>query len=50
VEGERPNLHVRVVVAIRAEADLYEQLEAHQWNASTEIDWSRPIRNDSEEA
>lgn len=46
----RPTWHRRLSVEIPAEADLYEKLKAHQWNASTEIDWSRPIRNYTEEA
>jgi hypothetical protein len=50
MDEQRPKFHRRLVVEIRAEADLYEKLKAHQWNASTEIDWSRPIRNYSEEA
>lgn len=29
--------------------DLYEKIKAYQWNASEEIDWSRPIQNFSEQ-
>ena len=46
---DRPKFHRRLVFEIPAEAELYEKLKAYQWNASTEIDWSRPIRNYSEE-
>jgi hypothetical protein len=45
---ERPTFHRKLSIQIPAEADLYEKLKAHQWNASTEIDWSRPIQNYSE--
>ena len=47
--SDRPKFHKRLVFEIPAEAELYEKLKAYQWNASTEIDWSRPIRNYSEE-
>jgi ribonucleotide reductase beta subunit family protein with ferritin-like domain len=40
--------HRTLTVEIPAELDLYEKLKAYQWNASTEIDWSRPIQNFSE--
>jgi len=40
----------KLSIEIPAEIELYEKLKAYQWNASTEIDWSRPIRNYSEEA
>ena len=46
---DRPKFHRRLVFEIPAEAELYEKLKTYQWNASTEIDWSRPIRNYSEE-
>ncbi|TFH20683.1 MAG: ferritin-like domain-containing protein [Myxococcales bacterium] len=46
----RPKWHRRLTVEIPAEADLYEKLKAHQWNATTEIDWDRPVRNYSPEA
>ena len=46
----RPTFHPRLAIEIPAELDLYEKLKAYQWNASTEIDWSRPIRNYSEAA
>src|SRR5882724_7329318 len=45
---ERPVFHKKLALAIPGEADLYEKLKAYQWNASTEIDWSRPIVNYSE--
>jgi hypothetical protein len=45
-----PAFHRRLAIEIPAEAELYEKLKAYQWNASTEIDWSRPICNFSEEA
>jgi hypothetical protein len=47
---DRPTFPRRLAFEIPAEADLYEKLKAYQWNASTEIDWSRPIRNYSEQA
>jgi len=46
----RPAFHRTFSIDIPAEAELYEKLKAYQWNASTEIDWSRPIRNYSEES
>jgi len=45
----RPTWHRKLTVDIPAELDLYEKLKAYQWNASTEIDWSRPVRNFTEE-
>ena len=44
----RPTWHRRLAIEIPAEADLYEKLKAYQWNATTEIDWSRPVQNYSE--
>jgi hypothetical protein len=44
----RPTWHSKLAIEIPAELDLYEKLKAHQWNASTEIDWSRPIQNYTE--
>ena len=46
----RPGFRRRLLYEIPAEAELYEKLKAFQWNASTEIDWSRPIQNYSEGA
>jgi hypothetical protein len=46
---ERPKFHRKLAYEIPAEVELYEKLKAFQWNASTAIDWSRPIRNFSEE-
>jgi hypothetical protein len=46
---QRPLFHKRLKIEIPGEAELYEKLKAYQWNASTEIDWSRPIRNFTEE-
>jgi hypothetical protein len=45
----RATFHRKLAFEIPAEADLYEKLKAYQWNASTAIDWSQPIRNFSEE-
>ena len=45
----RSPFHRKLAFEIPAEVELYEKLKAYQWNASTEIDWSRPIRNFSEE-
>lgn len=47
---ERPRFSAKLSFEIPAEVDLYEKLKAFQWNATTEIDWSRPIRNYSEES
>jgi len=49
-ELDRPTWHTRLSYEIAAEGDLYEKLKAYQWNATTEIDWSRPIQNYSEES
>jgi ribonucleotide reductase beta subunit family protein with ferritin-like domain len=49
MEATRPTWHRKLTVEIPAEADLYEKLKANQWNATTEIDWSRPIQNFSAE-
>ena len=48
MQETRPAWHRRLTVEIPAEAELYEKLKAYQWNATTEIDWSRPIRNFSD--
>jgi hypothetical protein len=45
----RPQWHTRMNVEIPAELDLYEKLKSHQWNATTEIDWTRPIHNFTED-
>ena len=50
MDTARPTFHARLAIEIPAEAELYEKLKAYQWNASTEIDWSRPIRNYTEES
>jgi hypothetical protein len=44
----RPTWHRRLSIAIPAEAELYEKLKAYQWNATTEIDWTRPVQNFTE--
>ncbi len=49
MHATRPTWHRRLTVEIPAEAELYEKLKAYQWNASTEIDWTRPVQNFSEE-
>jgi hypothetical protein len=46
----RPTFHRKLAFEIPAEADLYEKLKVYQWNASTEIDWSRPVQNYTEES
>ena len=48
MDTAHPVFHSRLAIEIPAEAELYEKLKAYQWNASTELDWSRPIRNYSE--
>jgi ribonucleotide reductase beta subunit family protein with ferritin-like domain len=50
MESARPTWHSKLAIEIPAELDLYEKLKAYQWNASTEIDWSRPVQNYSEAA
>lgn len=49
-EPVRPRWHTRLAIEMPAELDLYEKTKAFQWNATNEIDWSRPIRNFSEAA
>jgi len=49
MDQSHPLFHRKLAIEIPGEADLYEKLKSYQWNASTEIDWSRPIRNFSEE-
>jgi hypothetical protein len=49
MDEHRPTWHRKLTVEIPAELDLYEKLKAYQWNASTEIDWTRPICNYTEE-
>ena len=48
MDDVRPAFHRRLRFEIPAEAELYEKLKAYQWNASTEIDWSRPVQNYTE--
>ena len=48
MNDSRPVFHRDLTIEIPAEAELYEKLKAFQWNASSEIDWSRPIRNYSD--
>ncbi len=50
MEPVRPTFHRTLAIEIPAEAELYEKLKAYQWNASTEIDWSRQIQNYTEES
>jgi hypothetical protein len=45
----RPTWHRRLSIEIPAEAELYEKLKAYQWNATTEIDWTRPVQNYTED-
>ncbi len=45
----RPTWHRRLTIEIPAEAELYEKLKAYQWNATTEIDWTRPVQNYTDE-
>lgn len=46
----RPRWHRRLRLEMPAQVDLYEKAKALQWNATTEVDWSQPIRNFTEEA
>jgi hypothetical protein len=48
MQETRPTWHRRLTVEIPAEAELYEKLKAFQWNATTEIDWTRPVQNFSD--
>ena len=48
MESARPTWHSKLAIEIPAELDLYEKLKTYQWNASTEIDWSRPVQNYTE--
>jgi len=50
MDSPRPTFHTRLRLEIPGEAELYEKLKAYQWNASTEVDWSRPIQNYSEDS
>lgn len=50
MEEAKPTWHRRLTIDMPAEMDLYEKTKVYQWNASEEIDWSRPIRNFSEDA
>jgi hypothetical protein len=46
--AERPRWHSRLRIEMPAQLDLYEKTKNLQWNATDEIDWSRPIVNFSE--
>jgi len=48
MDATRPHFHRTLAIEIPGEAELYEKLKAYQWNASTAIDWSRPVQNYSE--
>ena len=50
MEDDRPAFHRRLRFEIPGEVELYEKLKAFQWNASTEIDWNRPVRNFTDES
>jgi hypothetical protein len=45
---DRPHWHNRLRIAMPAQLDLYEKTKAYQWNATDEVDWSRPIQNFTE--
>ncbi len=45
---DRPRWHNRLHIEMPAELDLYEKTKVLQWNATEEVDWSRPICNFSE--
>lgn len=47
---DRPRWHSRLHIEMPSEFDLYEKTKTLQWNASDEVDWSRPIVNYSEES
>jgi len=48
--SDRPLWHNRLRIEMPSELDLYEKTKEFQWNATDQVDWSRPIRNFSEEA
>lgn len=48
IRVDRPQWHSRLRIGMPAELDLYEKTKALQWNATDEVDWSRPIQNFSE--
>jgi hypothetical protein len=48
--ADRPKWHRRLTITMPAELDLYEKTKQLQWNATDEVDWSRPIVNFSEAA
>lgn len=45
---DRPRWHSRLHIEMPSQLDLYEKTKALQWNATEEVDWSRPICNYSE--
>jgi hypothetical protein len=45
---ERPRWHNRLRIQMPAQLDLYEKTKLLQWNATEQVDWSRPIQNFSE--
>lgn len=47
---DRPRWHSRLSIEMPQQLDLYEKTKQLQWNATDEVDWSRPIRNYSEES
>ena len=45
---DRPYWHNRLRIEMPSQLDLYEKTKALQWNATDEVDWSRPICNYTE--
>ena len=45
---DRPLWHSKLKIEMPSQLDLYEKTKLLQWNATTEVDWSRPIVNYSE--
>lgn len=45
---DRPLWYSKLRIEMPSQLDLYEKTKALQWNATSEVDWSRPIQNFSE--
>jgi hypothetical protein len=50
MNADRPLWHSRLKIEMPSQLDLYEKTKSLQWNATDEVDWSRPIVNFSEES
>ena len=45
---DRPRWHSKLRIEMPSQLDLYEKTKNLQWNATTDIDWSKPIVNFTE--